>query len=210
MRGRWLGIVSLAMWAIAGVALAQTTPPPSTQAAPPATPPVAHVAPPETAQHATPPDSSHVAPGVSVQTHPLIEPQNALERAFVDAADNPASRAAFRREFLDSQVALAISSNAPDAPPAAIPVSQTLRAGLIFTSTARMTEVMGEQSPRAVITGREALERLRGGNVIININLRPYLVLDAAGISGFLDLPNDAAPATPTPAPTPPSSGPSQ
>jgi hypothetical protein len=203
MRG--FGIVLLGVWACAGLAIAQTTP---------SAPPAAHVAPPESEHTATPRASSHAAPGVSVQparpqTLPLIEPANALEHAFIDASDNPADRAAFRRQFLESRVALALSSNAPDAPPAAIQVGPHTNAGLIFTTTARMTEVMGEQSPRAVITGREALERLRGGNVVININLRPYLVLDADGINGFLDLPDDS-PAPPAPAPADSSPGPTQ
>jgi hypothetical protein len=200
-------IVLLAAWASAGPAFAQTPPPASSRTQAP--PPAAQIAPPAAGQSAIPPASSHAASNVGLQTHPLIEARNALEHAFIDASDNPNLRAAFRRSFLESRVALALSSNAPDAPPASIQVGPNLRAGLIFTSTARMTEVMGEQAPRAVTSGRQALERLRGGNVVININLRPYLVLDAEGVNGFLDLPDDAPPA-PAPVPALHSSGPTQ
>jgi hypothetical protein len=53
---------------------------------------------------------------------------------------------------------------------------------------------MGARSPRQLMTGRQALQRLRGAHlVIININLDPYLTLDAAGVDAFLGA--DAAPA---------------
>jgi hypothetical protein len=46
---------------------------------------------------------------------------------------------------------------------------------------------MGAHAPRQMMTGRQALERIRGAPlVIININLEPYLTLDAPGIEGFL------------------------
>jgi hypothetical protein len=54
---------------------------------------------------------------------PVIEPQNALERALLAATEPGAGepeRDAFRRLFLRSEVALALSANAPDAPPAQI------------------------------------------------------------------------------------------
>src|SRR5262249_33601894 len=46
-----------------------------------------------------------------------IDPTNALERAFVSAAHEQNQRAAFRRIFLDSQVALATVSDAAGAAP---------------------------------------------------------------------------------------------
>lgn len=164
---------------------------------------------------------SVAAPGVSAPRatpeHPLITPRNALERAFVTATDDTATeavraaaRAEFRRLFLSSQVALALSSTTPDAPPRQIDVHGAPTC-LIFTSSARATEVMGAQSPRVILTGHEALERVRGANVIVNINLRPFLALDAEGVEGFIALPVPAGAAAPA-SPTPPtdSAGPSQ
>ncbi|HCK83543.1 MAG TPA: hypothetical protein DHW63_03210, partial [Hyphomonadaceae bacterium] len=59
------------------------------------------------------------APGVSVgpQRSAQIEPQNVLEYAFLAAMGSEALRPAFRRQFLDSRVVLALASSAPDAPP---------------------------------------------------------------------------------------------
>jgi hypothetical protein len=55
-----------------------------------------------------------------------------------------------------------------------------------------------------MMTGREALQRLRGARlVIININLDPYLTLDSDGVSAFLAA--DTAPPV-----TPRSAGPAQ
>jgi hypothetical protein len=142
----------------------------------------------------------------------LIEPQSALERTFVAATENDALRALFRLQFLESPVALALSGPSPDAPPRQIDLPRGARACLIFTSSARATEIIGARAPRVVLTGREALERVRGTNVIININLRPYLTLDAAGIETFLALPEIPEPPASTPSPPPPSAsaGPTQ
>jgi hypothetical protein len=145
---------------------------------------------------------------------PVIEPQNALERALLAATDPGAGepqRDAFRRLFLRSEVALALSANAPDAPPAQVEPRAGYRACLIFTSSARATEVMGADTPRIVLTGRQALERVRGANVVININRRPFITLDAEGVEGFLALPDgrEAAPQPQQPEP-PASTGPSQ
>lgn len=174
------------------------------------------------AQTASPPEHPSVAaPGVTAPSatpqHTLITPRNALERAFVTATDDAATEAAraaaraeFRRLFLSSQVALALSSTTPDAPPRQIEVHGQPTC-LIFTSSARATEVMGAQSPRVIVTGREALERVRGANVIVNINLRPFLALDTAGVESFIALPVPAAaPAPAQPAPPTDSAGPSQ
>lgn len=143
---------------------------------------------------------------------PFIEPQNELERALIAATEEGAGEAqrdAFRRLFLRSDVALALSANAPDAPPAAIEPRPGFRTCLIFTSSARATEVMGAAAPRIVLTGRAALERVRGANVVININRRPYVTLDAEGIENFLALPEGREPAAPRATP-PASTGPSQ
>ncbi|HET9231883.1 MAG TPA: hypothetical protein VFO00_11390 [Vitreimonas sp.] len=145
---------------------------------------------------------------------PIIEPQNALERALLAATDPGAGedeRDAFRRLFLRSDVALALSSNSPDAPPAQIEPRAGYRTCLIFTSSARVSEIMGADTPRLVVSGRQALERVRGTNVVININRRPFITLDAEGVEGFLALP-DGREAAPQPAQPqqPDSTGPTQ
>lgn len=144
---------------------------------------------------------------------PLIEPRNDLERALLAATDQGAGepqRDAFRRLFLRSEVALALSANTPDAPPAQIEMRPGFHACLIFTSSARVTEIMGESAPRVVLLGRQALERVRGANVVININRRPFVTLDAEGVEGFLALPDGRA-QRPAPARSAPAAnGPSQ
>ncbi len=124
---------------------------------------------------------------------PIIDPQNELERALIAATDPGAGepqRDAFRRLFLRSNVALALASNAPDAPPAQVEARPGHRTCLIFTSSARATEIMGANRPRIVLPGRQALERVRGANVVININRRPFITLDPEGVEGFLALPD--------------------
>jgi hypothetical protein len=70
---------------------------------------------------------------------------------------------------------------------------------------------MGADTPRVVVTGRQALERVRGANVVININRRPFITLDAEGVEGFLALPDgreqSSAPQQPE---APASTGPTQ
>ena len=104
-----------------------------------------------------------------------------------------------------------LSANAPDAPPAQIEPRPGFPTCLIFTSSARVTEIMGASTPRVVLSGRDALERVRGTNVVININRRPFVTLDAEGVEGFLALPDgreeSSAPQQPQ---QPASAGPSQ
>lgn len=144
---------------------------------------------------------------------PVIEPQNDLERALLAATDPGAGepeRDAFRRLFLRSNVALALSSSSPDAPPAQIEPRPGYHTCLIFTSSARATEIMGESTPRIVLRGRQALERVRGTNVVININRRPFITLDAEGVEGFLALPDGREEGAPHAQQPPASAGPSQ
>lgn len=183
-----------------------TTLAPGLAVAQPATPAPAQPQPHPTPAHPTP---AAPAAAAAPQADAFITPQNALERTFVAAVDSDQMKAVFRRQFLDSQVALALSSQTPDAPPRQIEV-RGVPACLIFTSSARATEVMGAQAPRVMLTGRQALERARGANVVININLRPFLTLDADGVEGFLALPADAPASPPAPPPPPASAGPSQ
>ncbi len=138
-----------------------------------------------------------------------IEPANELERTFIEALQHEESRPAFRRELLESQVALALSSNSPDAPPRQVELRPGVRACLIFTSSARAAQVMGPAAPRVVLSGREALTRVRGTNVIININLSPSLVLEAEDVDDYLEIPQAARPRT-TPPPPSGSAGPTQ
>lgn len=133
------------------------------------------------------------APGVSIATVE-ISPQNALEYAFVAAMNSEAMRPAFRRALLENHVVLALTSSAPDAAPREITPAEGVRAGLIFTSSARLDTVLGPTAPRATMTGRAALERLRGKHVIINPRLAPMLVLEPEDVGRYLETP--VSPAT--------------
>lgn len=153
------------------------------------------------------PAFAQTAPTAPSSPPPMITPQNPLEESFLEAFDTPSLRASFRREFLGSPVALALSARDPGAPPRSIRLRNGAYACLIFTSAARAAEVMGPGSPKLVVTGREALERVRGTNVIININLTPYLTLEAEDVEAYLTLTDDefsarqAAPPAPSTAP---------
>ena len=118
-----------------------------------------------------------------------IEPANALEHTFVAALRNEAMRPVFRRQLLESHVALALASSAADAPPLELNLRQGVSAAVIFTSGERLDEVMGPSAPRVILTGRAALERLRGKNVIINMRLMPMLTLEAEDVARYLDTP---------------------
>lgn len=118
-----------------------------------------------------------------------IAPQNALEHSFVAALTNPAMRPIFRRQLLDGHVALALSASGPGALPREIALREGVRAGLIFTSAARLNAVLGADAPRVILTGRAALERLRGKNVVINAQLIPMLTLEAADVARYLETP---------------------
>lgn len=115
-----------------------------------------------------------------------IEPENELERTFVAALSNEDQRPAFRRLLLQSQVALALASSAPDAGPLLRPLDGGGRTGFIFTGASRINSVMGPTAPRAMIAGRLALERLRGNYAVINLSLSPMLRLEPADVARFL------------------------
>lgn len=117
-----------------------------------------------------------------------IAPQNPLEADFVAAFDSEAMRPVFRARFLESQVALAMESAAPDASPLKRPVRGAPSA-LIYTSPARLANVLGESAAYQEMTGREALERLRGGPAAINFGLAPMLTLEAEDVDRFLLIP---------------------
>jgi hypothetical protein len=114
-----------------------------------------------------------------------IQPENELERVFVAALTDPDMRPVFRRELLRSQVSLAMANSAPDSAPLELTFGE-LRTGAIFTSTARQSSVLGPASARRVLSGRQALQRLRGKNVVINMRLAPMLTLEAEDVAAYL------------------------
>lgn len=118
-----------------------------------------------------------------------IEPANALEHAFLAALDNAALRPAFRRQLLDSQVALALANDAADSPPRLLNLAGGRAAAGIFTSAARLSGVLGPAAARAMLPGRQALERLRGRHVVINYRLLPMLTLEAEDVALYLETP---------------------
>jgi hypothetical protein len=118
-----------------------------------------------------------------------IEPENALERAFVAALGNDEMRPVFRRLLLESPVALALASSAENAPPMEQPLREGATTGFVFTSAARLSSIFGEQTPRAVIAGRAALQRLRGKYVVINFRLAPMLTLEPEDVARYLETP---------------------
>ncbi|UPT64082.1 MAG: hypothetical protein M0D54_05935 [Hyphomonadaceae bacterium JAD_PAG50586_4] len=132
----------------------------------------------------------------SANTGPIqIEPANDLERAFIGALHDEAARPEFRRLLLDSQVALSLQSNLDDAPPRLLSLGEGRQAGFVFTSAARLSEVMGPAAPRAIITGREALGRLREKYVILNWRLAPMLTLEPPDVASYLNTaPTEAHP----------------
>lgn len=118
-----------------------------------------------------------------------FEPSNALERTFMAALDNEAQRPAFRRQFLESQVALVVMSSAADAPPRFEPLPENARGALVFTSAVLLDRRFGPATPRRMVTGRAALTLVRQQHVIINFGYAPMLMLDPPGIASFLEIP---------------------
>lgn len=115
-----------------------------------------------------------------------IAPDNDLERAFIAAFTDPEQRAEFRRLLIESDVALALQSNLPDAPPRLLSLGERGEMGFIFTSAARLSEVMGPASARAIIPGREAFTRLRGKHAVLNWRLAPMLTLEPEDVAGYI------------------------
>ncbi len=172
MKGRHFVAVLIALSAMAAGAQAQTqTPAPGTQA------------------------QSELPNRLALRP---IEPANALENAFVSALTNEAMRPIFRRQLLESHVALALASGEADAAPLEITLREGVRASLVFTSASRLDEVMGPQTPRVILTGRAALERLRGKNVIVNARLMPMLTLEPEDVTSYLETPTAEGSAGPT------------
>lgn len=116
-----------------------------------------------------------------------ITPETELERVFLAALADKSQRAAFRREFLASQIALAMASDASDAAPRYVDLRPGFSAGAIFTSASRLNGVLGPASARRVLTGRAALTHLRGRNAVLNYQLSPMLTLEPADVAAWLD-----------------------
>ena len=126
--------------------------------------------------------------------HP-IDPQNSLEQAFVSAFTHETMRNAFRHALITSQVALALANTTPESPPLFVDVaSETagappIHGGAVFTSPERLHGVLGPNAPFATLTGRQALERMRGRDVVLNYRLAPMLTLEADDVARYLDQP---------------------
>jgi len=126
-----------------------------------------------------------LASAQNVNLSPII-PTNELERAFLAALNDPTQRAVFRRVLLESQVALALASDEHDAPPRLLDLGDNREAGFVFTSNERLSVVLGPGVPRRVMSGRQALERLRGKHVVLNWRLAPMLTLEPADVESYL------------------------
>jgi hypothetical protein len=124
---------------------------------------------------------------------PPIQPQNALEYAFVSALTNENMRPIFRRYLMETHVALALASADQDAPPREIRVRDGFRAAAIFTSAARLQAVLGANAPHVMINGRAALTRCVGKNVVINPGLVPMLTLEPTDLAQYLATPGESS-----------------
>jgi hypothetical protein len=122
-----------------------------------------------------------------------IVPETELERTFLAAFSNEDMRSAFRRQFLESNVVLALQTNATDSAPLERPLPNRQSASFIFTSLTRADSVMGPAAPRRSMTGRAALERVRGKYLVINYTLEPMLTLEPDDIERFLAMPRNSA-----------------
>ncbi len=127
---------------------------------------------------------------------PLITPANALESAFVYAFTHHGNGVdVFRHLLMTSQVAVAMANATPESPPLMVEVSAEVtggapfHGGAIFTSLDRLHTALGADAPSAMMTGRQALERLRGRSVVLNVHLAPVLTLEADDVARYLDQP---------------------
>ena len=77
-------------------------------------------------------------------------------------------------------------------------IREGVTASLLFTSVGRLNSVLGPASPRVILTGRAALQRLRGKNVVLNMRLNPMLTLEPADIASYLAAQGSSASAGPT------------
>jgi hypothetical protein len=131
------------------------------------------------------PQTDPSAPNAPLAVRP-IEPQNALEYAFVQALTNENMRPIFRHYLMDTHVALAMSSAEAGAEPKEVVLQNGAHAIAVFTSSERVDTVLGEDAPRIMIAGRAAFERARGKNIVINYHLIPMLTLEPDDVAGYL------------------------
>jgi hypothetical protein len=129
---------------------------------------------------------AQAAPAAAPAPDRPIQPTTPLEFAFVAALSDERMRPIFRRYLLDTSVALALTGEGNDAAPLEVEVREGWRGGAIFTTAARLDEVLGVNVPRITLNGRAALERLRGKNAVINYRLVPMLTLDDEDIEIYL------------------------
>lgn len=122
-----------------------------------------------------------------------IEPQNALEYAFVSAFSNEGMRPIFRRYLMETHVALPLVDDTPDAAPREMTTSEGFRGGVIFTSEQRLRTVLGPRAAHIMINGRAALTRLVGKNVVINPGLVPFLTLEPRDVAAYLATPGESS-----------------
>lgn len=122
-----------------------------------------------------------------------ITPANALEEAFIAALNSPQARPVFRRRLLREPVTLALATGEPDAGPLSVPVPTQgggrLVCAAVFTSSERLISVLGGEAHFANMTGRAALTRLTGQNVVLNYRLIPMLTLEPADVAEYLATP---------------------
>src|SRR5262249_24433138 len=125
-----------------------------------------------------------------------IRPQNPLESAFVAAFTRESARPVFRHLLMTSQIAVAMADAKPESAPLMVDVSAEVtggaafHGGAIFTPLDRLHAALGPDAPSAMMTGRSALERLRGRSVVLNVHLVPVLTLEADDVSHYLDQPD--------------------
>lgn len=122
-----------------------------------------------------------------------IEPQNALEYAFVSAFRTEGMRPIFRRYLMETHVALPLEDDTPDAAPREMTTREGFRGGVIFTSEQRLQSVLGSEAPHIMINGRAALTRLVGKNVVINPGLVPFLTLEPRDVAAYLATPGESS-----------------
>jgi hypothetical protein len=133
---------------------------------------------------------SEAAPSVSVAP---IEPENALEYAFVSALTNEAMRPVFRRYLLDTHIVMAMTNARDNAEPLEVELQGGQRAVAVFTSATRINAVLGADAPRITLNGRAALERLNSKNVVINYRLIPMLTIEPEDVQRYLATPGSGS-----------------
>lgn len=147
---------------------------------------LAQEAPAATADEGEPTAADEPAQAAAPAPDALIEPTSPLEFAFVSALTNERMRPVFRQYLLDTSVAMALQGDGEDAAPLEVEARPGWRGGAIFTTAARLDEVLGAETPRVILNGRAALTRLRGKNAVINYRLVPMLTLDAEDVDVYL------------------------